>query len=111
MNGIGDLETAESLQEIVSAGPVHILKDEIMQARGPVLARLEIANNVWVVKGLSARSLAAETVERALEGGMFGGEHLESDLPLCLAIVGEEHRAHAAFAKLSKNLETRELRE
>ena len=88
-------EPAAAVEQIVGAGAVDVFENDVVQAGGGVLAGVEAADDVGVSEHGAVLAFELEAEQDVLLGGLLGGEHLDGDLAIVLAVEGEIDRPHA----------------
>jgi hypothetical protein len=103
VDGVADRQFAVLLEQQLGAGPVDVLQHQVVLAGGAVLADVQSADDVGVVEQDTGLGLAVEAVDVVLVAGQALAEHLEGDLAVVLAVVGQVNRAHATLAEAAQD--------
>ena len=83
-------------------------RDELLSVRR--FAECVDGADVRVIEGGGRTSLLLEAGDSGRVLGQVRGQHLEGDLPVELAVAGQPHFPHAAFAQRSDNFIRVQLR-
>ena len=95
-------EGAEAGDDVLQAGPVHVVHDQEVQPA--VLVDVVGLDEVGMVQNAGRPRLAVKASQRRRVACLAGGQHLDGNPPADLHVLAQVHRAHAARAEAFENL-------